>query len=64
MKHEYGLAVTSTDLNEVSTIDSNISKIKIDKFYDDVINFTVQGHNEIAKVPFDEDDYRKSVGAT
>lgn len=48
----------------ISAIENRAGKIKIDGFYDDMINFTLQGRNEIAKVPFDEDDYRKSVGAT
>ena len=48
----------------ISSMKNRDGKITIDGFYDDVIDLTVQGRNEIAKVPFDEDRYCKSVCAT
>ena len=47
----------------ISSMKDKFGKITVDGFYDDVIDLTVEDRREIAKVPFDEDDYCKSVGA-
>ena len=47
----------------ISSMKDKFGKITVDGFYDDVIDLTVEDRHEIAKVPFDEDDYCKSVGA-
>ena len=47
----------------ISSMKDKFGKITVDGFYDDVIDLTVEDRREIAKVPFDEDDYCKSLGA-
>ena len=39
----------------ISSMKNQDGKITIDGFYNDVIDLTVQGRNEIAKIPFEED---------
>jgi len=47
----------------ISSMKDKFGKITVDGFYDDVIDLTVEDRRAIAKVPFDEDDYCKSIGA-
>lgn len=47
----------------ISSMKDKDGKITVNGFYDDVVDLTVEDRREIAKVPFDEDDYCKSVEA-
>jgi len=47
----------------ISSMKDKDGRITVDGFYDDVIDLSVEDRREIAKVPFDEDDYCKSLGA-
>lgn len=47
----------------IASMKNQDGKITVNGFYDDVLDLTVEDQNEIAKVPFNEDDYCNSVGA-
>lgn len=48
----------------ISSMKDQKGKITVDGFYDDVVDLTVEDRAQIEKVPFDEDEYCKSVGAS
>ena len=62
--HGGGIANPIHALSQIiSSMKDRNGKITVDGFYDDVIDLTVEERNQIEKVPFDEDEYPKSVGA-